>query len=117
MTGHGTRRLGRRRVSPPPGSCTLALGAVSIRTECHYPTAGSGGGHDRAGTDGSDPGPGHGGGRRSDRALAGETQAAGEALAASEAAAGDEAVAGDEALIADELLVEEVSIDGMCGVY
>jgi mycofactocin precursor len=25
--------------------------------------------------------------------------------------------AGDEALIADELLVEEVSIDGMCGVY
>ena len=24
---------------------------------------------------------------------------------------------GDEALIADELLVEEVSIDGMCGVY
>ena len=23
----------------------------------------------------------------------------------------------DEALIADELLVEEVSIDGMCGVY
>ncbi|HUA31131.1 MAG TPA: mycofactocin precursor MftA [Streptosporangiaceae bacterium] len=27
-------------------------------------------------------------------------------------------VAGDdEALIADELLVEEVSIDGMCGVY
>jgi mycofactocin precursor len=25
--------------------------------------------------------------------------------------------AGDEALVADELLVEEVSIDGMCGVY
>jgi len=25
--------------------------------------------------------------------------------------------AGDEALIAEELLVEEVSIDGMCGVY
>jgi mycofactocin precursor len=24
---------------------------------------------------------------------------------------------GDQALIADELLVEEVSIDGMCGVY
>ncbi len=24
---------------------------------------------------------------------------------------------GDEALVADELLVEEVSIDGMCGVY
>jgi mycofactocin precursor len=27
------------------------------------------------------------------------------------------APAGGEALIADELLVEEVSIDGMCGVY
>jgi mycofactocin precursor len=25
--------------------------------------------------------------------------------------------ADDEALVADELLVEEVSIDGMCGVY
>ena len=25
--------------------------------------------------------------------------------------------AADEALVADELLVEEVSIDGMCGVY
>jgi mycofactocin precursor len=25
--------------------------------------------------------------------------------------------AGDEALVAEELLVEEVSIDGMCGVY
>ena len=25
--------------------------------------------------------------------------------------------AGEEALVADELLVEEVSIDGMCGVY
>ena len=25
--------------------------------------------------------------------------------------------AGDEALVAKELLVEEVSIDGMCGVY
>jgi mycofactocin precursor len=25
--------------------------------------------------------------------------------------------AADEALIAEELLVEEVSIDGMCGVY
>ena len=24
---------------------------------------------------------------------------------------------GDEALVTDELLVEEVSIDGMCGVY
>src|SRR5216683_2171860 len=103
MTGHGTRRLGRRRVSPPPGSCPLALGAVSIRTECHYPTAGSGGGHDRAGTDGSDPGPGH---------WAGDDQI--ERLAPR---AAGEAVAGDEALIADELLVEEISIDGMCGVY
>jgi mycofactocin precursor len=26
-------------------------------------------------------------------------------------------VAGEEAVLADELLVEEVSIDGMCGVY
>ena len=25
--------------------------------------------------------------------------------------------AGDETLVADDLLVEEVSIDGMCGVY
>ena len=25
--------------------------------------------------------------------------------------------AGEEALVANELLVEEVSIDGMCGVY
>jgi mycofactocin precursor len=24
---------------------------------------------------------------------------------------------GDEALVADELVVEEISIDGMCGVY
>jgi mycofactocin precursor len=32
--------------------------------------------------------------------------------------AGDNAgPAGDEALVAEELLVEEVSIDGMCGVY
>ncbi len=30
-------------------------------------------------------------------------------------AAGD--AAPDEALVAEELLVEEVSIDGMCGVY
>ncbi len=28
-----------------------------------------------------------------------------------------ELVAEDEALVAEELLVEEVSIDGMCGVY
>ena len=28
-----------------------------------------------------------------------------------------EALAASEALIADELLVEEISIDGMCGVY
>jgi mycofactocin precursor len=33
--------------------------------------------------------------------------------------AGEEAVdqAAEEALVAGELLVEEVSIDGMCGVY
>jgi mycofactocin precursor len=29
----------------------------------------------------------------------------------------DRGRASDEALVADELLVEEVSIDGMCGVY
>jgi mycofactocin precursor len=28
-----------------------------------------------------------------------------------------QATAADEALLADELLVEEISIDGMCGVY
>lgn len=27
------------------------------------------------------------------------------------------AAAGEEALVAEDLLVEEVSIDGMCGVY
>ena len=31
--------------------------------------------------------------------------------------AGDGTLASDEALVADEHLVEEVSIDGMCGVY
>jgi mycofactocin precursor len=30
---------------------------------------------------------------------------------------GDGTPASDEALVAEELLVEEVSIDGMCGVY
>ncbi len=29
----------------------------------------------------------------------------------------DERESADEALIEDELLVEEISIDGMCGVY
>ncbi len=29
----------------------------------------------------------------------------------------EDAPAGEAALVADELLVEEVSIDGMCGVY
>jgi mycofactocin precursor len=46
-------------------------------------------------------------------------------VAATVAAAGPDTVtrtadagsAGDEALVAEELLVEEVSIDGMCGVY
>ncbi len=32
-------------------------------------------------------------------------------------AAGAAGPAGDESLVAEELLVEEVSIDGMCGVY
>ena len=29
----------------------------------------------------------------------------------------EQAAGGDEALVTGELLVEEVSIDGMCGVY
>lgn len=33
------------------------------------------------------------------------------------AEAADERVAADEALVTEELLVEEISIDGMCGVY
>jgi mycofactocin precursor len=37
------------------------------------------------------------------------------AVTAGEVAGGDGA--SDEAVIADDLLVEEVSIDGMCGVY
>ena len=46
-------------------------------------------------------------------------QAVIEATPAQPTVAGDEPAdqAGDEALVADELLVEEVSIDGMCGVY
>jgi mycofactocin precursor len=36
-------------------------------------------------------------------------------LTAGEPAGGDRS--GDEPVIADDLLVEEVSIDGMCGVY
>jgi mycofactocin precursor len=39
-----------------------------------------------------------------------------EALAQAKPAVEDQRPA-EEALIADELLVEEVSIDGMCGVY
>jgi mycofactocin precursor len=33
------------------------------------------------------------------------------------ASADDEVVEAEEELVAEELLVEEVSIDGMCGVY
>ena len=44
-------------------------------------------------------------------------QAVIEATPAEPTVAGDEPVTSDEALVADELLVEEVSIDGMCGVY
>ncbi len=46
-------------------------------------------------------------------------QAVNEATPAEPELAGEEAVdrAAEEALVADELLVEEVSIDGMCGVY
>ena len=35
----------------------------------------------------------------------------------SAADAAEDAVIDDEVLVEDELLVEEVSIDGMCGVY
>jgi len=46
-------------------------------------------------------------------------QAVIEATPAQPTLTGDEPAdrASDEALVADELLVEEVSIDGMCGVY
>jgi mycofactocin precursor len=46
-------------------------------------------------------------------------QAVIEATPAQPTLTGDEPAdrACDEALVADELLVEEVSIDGMCGVY
>jgi mycofactocin precursor len=49
------------------------------------------------------------------------TQQAVTVLVAERPAASDkpaeQAVGGDEALVTGELLVEEVSIDGMCGVY
>jgi mycofactocin precursor len=52
---------------------------------------------------------------------AGMTQQAVTVLVAERPAASDkpaeQAVGGDEALVTGELLVEEVSIDGMCGVY
>jgi mycofactocin precursor len=52
----------------------------------------------------------------------GMTQQAVTALAPEHPAAvsekpGELGVGGDEALVGGELLVEEVSIDGMCGVY
>ena len=37
--------------------------------------------------------------------------------AQAEHSAAEPASAADESLVAEELLVEEVSIDGMCGVY
>jgi mycofactocin precursor len=40
-----------------------------------------------------------------------------EPTAESEQAVVAETAPAEEALVADELLVEEVSIDGMCGVY
>ena len=45
-----------------------------------------------------------------------ELDATSSPLVADESAA-DESRADDEALVEGELLVEEVSIDGMCGVY
>jgi mycofactocin precursor len=44
-------------------------------------------------------------------------QAVMEATAAAAGQDGRAAETEDEALVAEELLVEEVSIDGMCGVY
>ena len=44
-------------------------------------------------------------------------QAVMEATAAETEQDGPDPATDDEALIAGELLVEEVSIDGMCGVY
>jgi mycofactocin precursor len=41
----------------------------------------------------------------------------GQAPAPQTAVSADARLASDETLIAGELLVEEVSIDGMCGVY
>jgi mycofactocin precursor len=38
-------------------------------------------------------------------------------MEAQRSAAGPASPAADESLVAEELLVEEVSIDGMCGVY
>ena len=40
-----------------------------------------------------------------------------EVITAAEPAGGASNSISDEALVAEELLVEEVSIDGMCGVY
>jgi mycofactocin precursor len=64
-------------------------------------------------------------GRGPDREASMTQQAVFEATPAQATLAGDEPAvedrasdsAGAEALVADELLVEEVSIDGMCGVY
>jgi mycofactocin precursor len=47
-----------------------------------------------------------------------EHRAAEQYLAAAQyRAAGESSPAAEESLVAEELLVEEVSIDGMCGVY
>src|ERR1700732_1525026 len=100
MTGHGMRRLGRRLVSPPPGLAlwhsvplVSALSAITLRQ------AAEAGMTEQAQME------------TTQAQATGEPQATGEALAPSEA------LAADEALIAEELLVEEISIDGMCGVY
>jgi mycofactocin precursor len=74
-----------------PAYCPVALGAVTVGSRCLYQVT----------------------------EVAMTQQAVIEATPAEPELAGEEAVdrAGEEALIADELLVEEVSIDGMCGVY
>src|SRR5580693_8956653 len=94
---HATARHAMRS-NPGGGSlsagrdpCHLALGAVTVCTRCHYQAT----------------------------EVAMTQQAVIEATPAEPELAEEEAMdrAAEEALVADELLVEEVSIDGMCGVY
>jgi mycofactocin precursor len=81
----------------------VALGAVSVGTECHY----LGAEETR---------------RQAAEAVMTEQAVLEQSVIEEQAqvtgpAAEPAGPAEDEALVADELLVEEVSIDGMCGVY